>query len=54
MSTGSILLAAPELQAPRLFTPAPKAAKRVLEFFAACIKDDNAETINLMPWIVSR
>ena len=35
MSTEIILSPAPELQQPALFTPTPKAAKRVLEFFTA-------------------
>ena len=41
MSTEIILSPAPELQQPALFTPTPKAAKRVLEFFTAQINNDH-------------
>jgi len=38
-STEVILSPAPELQTAALFTPTPKAAKRVLEFFTAQINN---------------
>jgi integrase/recombinase XerD len=41
MSTEIILSPAPELQQPALFTPTPKAAQRVLEFFTAQINNDH-------------
>ena len=41
MSTDIILSPAPELKQPALFTPTPKAAKRVLEFFTAQINNDH-------------
>jgi site-specific recombinase XerD len=41
MSTKIILSPAPELQPAALFTPTPKAAKRVLEFFTAQINNDH-------------
>ena len=41
MSTEIVLSPAPELQQPALFTPTPKAAKRVLEFFTAQINNDH-------------
>ena len=41
MSTEIILSPAPELQPAPLFTPTPKAAKRVLEFFTAQINNDH-------------
>jgi len=41
MSTEIILSPARELQQPALFTPTPKAAKRVLEFFTAQINNDH-------------
>lgn len=41
MSTEIILSPAPELQPASLFTPTPKAAKRVLEFFTAQLNDDH-------------
>ena len=41
MSTEIILSPAPELRQPALFTPTPKAAKRVLEFFTAQINNDH-------------
>ena len=41
MSTEIVLSPAPGLQQPALFTPAPKAAKRVLEFFTAQINNDH-------------
>jgi site-specific recombinase XerD len=39
MSTAVIIVPAPELLAPQLFTPTPKAAKRVLEFFTAQVNN---------------
>jgi site-specific recombinase XerC len=41
MSTAVIIAPAPELLAPQLFTPTPKAAKRVLEFFTAQVNNDH-------------
>ena len=41
MSTEIVLSPAPELRQPALFTPTPKAAKRVLEFFTAQINNDH-------------
>jgi site-specific recombinase XerD len=41
MSTEIILSPSPELQRAPLFTPTPKAAKRVLEFFTAQINNDH-------------
>ena len=41
MTTEIILSPAPELQPAPLFTPTPKAAKRVLEFFTAQINNDH-------------
>ena len=41
MSTGLILSPAPSLQPAKLFTPTPKATKRVLEFFTAQINNDH-------------
>jgi site-specific recombinase XerD len=41
MSTALIIAPAPELLAPPLFTPTPKAAKRVLEFFTAQVNNDH-------------
>lgn len=41
MSTEIILSPAPELQPAPLFTPTPKAAKRVLEFFTTQINNDH-------------
>ena len=41
MSTQLIIFPAPELQPSPLFTPTPKAAKRVLEFFTAQINNDH-------------
>lgn len=41
MSTEIVLSPAPELQQPALFTPTPKAAQRVLEFFTAQINNDH-------------
>ncbi len=41
MSTDLILSPAPSLQPAKLFTPTPKAAKRVLEFFTAQINNDH-------------
>ena len=38
MTTEILVSPLPELQPAPLFTPTPKAAKRVLEFFAAQIK----------------
>jgi hypothetical protein len=40
-STAVILSPAPALQPEPLFTPTPKAAKRVLEFFTAQINNDH-------------
>ena len=39
--TGIILRPSPDLQPAALFTPTPKAAQRVLEFFTAQINNDN-------------
>jgi len=41
MSTEIIIAPSPELQPAALFTPTPKAAQRVLEFFTAQINNDN-------------
>ncbi len=41
VTTEIILSPAPELQPAPLFTPTPKAAKRVLEFFTAQVNNDN-------------
>ena len=41
MTTEIILSPAPELQTAPLFTPTPKAAKRVLEFFTGQVNNDN-------------
>ena len=41
MTTEIILSPAPELQPAPLFTPTPKAAKRVLEFFTGQVNNDN-------------
>src|ERR1700692_4189089 len=41
MTTELILSPAPELQPAPLFTPTPKAAKRVLEFFTAQINNNH-------------
>jgi site-specific recombinase XerD len=41
VSTEIILSPAPELQPAPLFTPTPKAARRVLEFFTAQVNNDN-------------
>ena len=41
MSTEIILSPAPELQQPTQFTPTPKGAKRVIEFFTAQINNDH-------------
>src|ERR1700691_2772747 len=41
MTTEIILAPRPELQPAPLFTPTPKAAKRVLEFFTAQINNDH-------------
>jgi site-specific recombinase XerD len=41
MSTDLTVYIAPELQPAALFTPTPKAARRVLEFFTAQINNDN-------------
>lgn len=41
MNTDIILSPAPELQPAALFTPTPKAAQRVLEFFTAQINNDH-------------
>ena len=38
---------APELQPAPLFTPTPKAAKRVLEFFTAQINNDHTRNVYL-------
>ena len=40
-NTAIILLPAPDLQPASLFTPTPRAAKRVLEFFTAQINNDH-------------
>ena len=47
MSTDLILSPAPSLQPAKLFTPTPKAAKRVLEFFTAQINNDHTRTAYL-------
>jgi len=41
MSTALIVAPAPALLAPHLFTPTPRAAKRVLEFFTAQVNNDH-------------
>jgi hypothetical protein len=41
MSTALIVAPAPALLAPQLFTPTPRAAKRVLEFFIAQVNNDH-------------
>jgi site-specific recombinase XerD len=41
LSTAIVISPAPELQPAALFTPTPKAAKRVLEFFTAQINNDH-------------
>src|SRR3954469_18409030 len=54
--TEIILSPAPELQPAPLFTPTPKAAKRVLEFFTAQINNDHTRkaylnaTLTLAEW----
>ncbi len=47
MTTEIILSPAPELQPAPLFTPTPKAAKRVFEFFTAQINNDHTRTAYL-------
>jgi len=41
MTTEIILSPAPALQPAPFFTPTPKAARRVLEFFTAQVNNDN-------------